>query len=249
MAGPDGSGWPSRWPAGSASSASASPGLRAADVTAAALAEVRSDAFPVPTQPTAPTWGRWWRVTRAIPMKSRAVQVTRNVDYWGDGRHAAPPRHLPFPPRPAREGAGDGVRPRRRMGHRRQARAGQADDVRAGGPGLGLRRHQLPAQPEGHLARPHRRREARPRLGQGTRRRIRRRPRLRRDQRGLGRRPPLRAGGAHRRGPGVPARLRGGGHLGAGLRPLLRRHGPDVVARGLGHLRSRAWSRCSRRPS
>jgi acetyl esterase/lipase len=64
-------------------------GLRAADVTAAALSEVRSDTFPVPAKPTDPTWGRWWRVTRAIPMKSRAVQVTRNVDYWGDGR----PRH------------------------------------------------------------------------------------------------------------------------------------------------------------
>jgi acetyl esterase/lipase len=64
-------------------------GLRAADVTAAALSEVRSDTFPVPTQPTAPTWGRWWRVTRAIPMKSRAVEATRHVDYWGDGS----PRH------------------------------------------------------------------------------------------------------------------------------------------------------------
>ena len=64
-------------------------GLRAVDVTAAALAEVRSDAFPVPVTPTDPTWGRWWRVTRAIPMKSRAVRATRNVDYWGDGR----PRH------------------------------------------------------------------------------------------------------------------------------------------------------------
>ena len=64
-------------------------GLRAADVTAAALAEVRSDAFPVPVTPTDPTWGRWWRVTRAIPMKSRAVRASRNVDYWGDGR----PRH------------------------------------------------------------------------------------------------------------------------------------------------------------
>jgi acetyl esterase/lipase len=61
-------------------------GLRTADVTAAALAEVRGETFPIPTQPTVPTWGRWWRVTRAIPMKSRAVQVTRNLDYWGDGR-------------------------------------------------------------------------------------------------------------------------------------------------------------------
>ena len=50
-------------------------GRRAAGVTAAALAEVRSGAFPIPDEPTAPTWGRWWRVTRAIPIKSRAVQV------------------------------------------------------------------------------------------------------------------------------------------------------------------------------
>jgi acetyl esterase/lipase len=60
-------------------------GRRAARVTAAALTEVRSAAFPVPTEPTAPTWGRWWRVTRAIPFGSRAVRVTRNIDYWGDG--------------------------------------------------------------------------------------------------------------------------------------------------------------------
>jgi acetyl esterase/lipase len=60
-------------------------GRRAARVTAAALTEVRTPAFPVPLQPTAPTWGRWWRVTRAIPFGSRAVRVTRNVDYWGDG--------------------------------------------------------------------------------------------------------------------------------------------------------------------
>ena len=46
---------------------------------------MRSPAFPVPDEPTAPTWGRWWRVTRAIPFKSRAVRVTRNIDYWGDG--------------------------------------------------------------------------------------------------------------------------------------------------------------------
>jgi acetyl esterase/lipase len=61
-------------------------GRRAADVTAAALAEVRSDAFPVPAQRTDPTWGRWWRVTRAIPLKSRAVVATSNIDYWGDGQ-------------------------------------------------------------------------------------------------------------------------------------------------------------------
>jgi acetyl esterase/lipase len=60
-------------------------GLRAAGVTAAALGEVRSHGFPVPTDPTAPTWGRWWRVTRAIPFRSRAVEGTFDVDYWGDG--------------------------------------------------------------------------------------------------------------------------------------------------------------------
>jgi acetyl esterase/lipase len=61
-------------------------GLRAADVTAGALDEVRADSLPVPATPTPPTRGGWWRVTRAIPFKSRAVQATRNIDYWGDGR-------------------------------------------------------------------------------------------------------------------------------------------------------------------
>lgn len=59
-------------------------GLRASEVTDAALAEVRSDAFPVPTERTDPAWGRWWRVSRAIPIKSRAIRATRNLDYWGD---------------------------------------------------------------------------------------------------------------------------------------------------------------------
>ena len=60
-------------------------GRRAANVTAAALSAVRSPAFPVPDKPTAPTWGRWWRVTRAIPFGSRAIRATRNLDYWADG--------------------------------------------------------------------------------------------------------------------------------------------------------------------
>ena len=61
-------------------------GRRAAGVTAAALDEVRTDAFPVPLDPTAPTWGRWWRVSRAIPLRSRSVEAVHDVDYWGDGR-------------------------------------------------------------------------------------------------------------------------------------------------------------------
>jgi acetyl esterase/lipase len=60
-------------------------GRRAGRVTAAALDEVRSGAFAIPAEPTAATWGSWWRVTRAIPLRSRAVQATRNIDYWGDG--------------------------------------------------------------------------------------------------------------------------------------------------------------------
>jgi acetyl esterase/lipase len=61
-------------------------GSRAATVTAAALADVRSPSFPVPADPTTPSWGKWWRITRAIPFKSRAVRVTCNIDYWGDGQ-------------------------------------------------------------------------------------------------------------------------------------------------------------------
>lgn len=60
-------------------------GRRSGAVVAAALAAVRSAEFPVPTEPVVPTWGRWWRVTQAIPLKGRSVKATRNIDYWGDG--------------------------------------------------------------------------------------------------------------------------------------------------------------------
>jgi acetyl esterase/lipase len=60
-------------------------GRRAAGVVRRALDEVRSEAFPVPTESVAPTWGRWWRVTQAFPLKGRATEVIKNVDYWGDG--------------------------------------------------------------------------------------------------------------------------------------------------------------------
>ena len=60
-------------------------GRRAAGVVQHALDEVRSEAFPVPTERAVPTWGRWWRVTQAFPLKGRAVQTTKNIDYWGDG--------------------------------------------------------------------------------------------------------------------------------------------------------------------
>ncbi|HEX3796729.1 MAG TPA: alpha/beta hydrolase [Acidimicrobiales bacterium] len=60
-------------------------GRRAGAVVSAALDEVRSENFPVPTEAVAPTWGRWWRVTQAIPLQGRSVRATKNIDYWGDG--------------------------------------------------------------------------------------------------------------------------------------------------------------------
>ncbi len=60
-------------------------GIRAAAVVARSLDEVRSESFPVPDHPTDPTWGKWWRVTRAIPFKSRAVDVVHDIDYAADG--------------------------------------------------------------------------------------------------------------------------------------------------------------------
>ncbi len=64
-------------------------------------------------------------------------------------------------------------------------------------------------------------------------------PVVRRRQRRVGRRPPLCAAGAERRRPRLPARVRGGGHVGRGLRPLLRRHGHDRLPRGRRPLRPR----------
>ena len=62
------------------------------------------------------------------------------------------------------------------MGDKRAA--GHPDDARAGPAGLGVRRHQLPAEPQGHLARPHRRLQAGGGLGPGAHRRVRGRPRV-----------------------------------------------------------------------
>jgi acetyl esterase/lipase len=60
-------------------------GRRAGDVVDAALGEVRRGDFPVALRPAVPTWGGFWRVTRAVPLKGRSVLATKNVDYWGDG--------------------------------------------------------------------------------------------------------------------------------------------------------------------
>jgi acetyl esterase/lipase len=60
-------------------------GRRATGVVQAALDDVRQPDFPVPPDIGAPGWGNFWRVTRAIPLKGRAVQSVKDIDYWGDG--------------------------------------------------------------------------------------------------------------------------------------------------------------------
>jgi len=62
-------------------------GWRADRVVDAALAQVRDDDFPVPTEAVAASWDRTWKVSRAVPLKGRSVGVTKNIDYWGDGDH------------------------------------------------------------------------------------------------------------------------------------------------------------------
>ena len=84
-------------------------GARAGRVVDAALAQVRDDDFPVPTDAVAASWERTWKVSRAVPLKGRSVGVTKNIDYWGDGDHrhrldiyrARQPRRKGQVPRPA----------------------------------------------------------------------------------------------------------------------------------------------------
>lgn len=59
-------------------------GHRARLVVADALASASGPPLPSVSLP-APTWGRWWRLTRAIPLQSHDVEVVRDIDYWGDG--------------------------------------------------------------------------------------------------------------------------------------------------------------------
>ncbi len=79
-------------------------GQRTGLVTAAALDEVRTPAFPVPDMPTAATWGKWWRVSRGIPLRSRTVEPVRDVAYCDN--HQARHRLDIYRPRlPAPHGA------------------------------------------------------------------------------------------------------------------------------------------------
>jgi acetyl esterase/lipase len=63
----------------------AASGARASKAVQAALGEVRSADFPIRAEPEVASWGTFWRISRAIPLKGRAVRAFRNIDYWGDG--------------------------------------------------------------------------------------------------------------------------------------------------------------------
>lgn len=60
-------------------------GHRDGQVVAAALARdlLGADAAPPPLPE--PEWGRWWRLTRAVPVWGRHTEVVKNIDYFGDG--------------------------------------------------------------------------------------------------------------------------------------------------------------------
>ena len=61
-------------------------GRRAGSVVADALAGASGQALPR-IEPPKPEWGRWWRLTQAVPVRARSTELTKNVDYWGDGIH------------------------------------------------------------------------------------------------------------------------------------------------------------------
>lgn len=64
-------------------------GHRAGRVVARALGQASGPPFPMVPVPPAPEWGKWWRLTQAIPLRGRSVSIVKNLDYWGDGA----PRH------------------------------------------------------------------------------------------------------------------------------------------------------------
>jgi len=63
-------------------------GYRARRVVEDALGAT-TGGLAVPTELPAPTWGRWWRLARAVPLRTRDIVIDRDLDYWGDGA----PRH------------------------------------------------------------------------------------------------------------------------------------------------------------
>ena len=171
-----------------------------------------------PEQPDHPPAGGEPRAPAAAPLRHDARRLLR-----GDGSPQPARRVAPGRPPPRRQGAGAGAGARRGVDHGQQGAAGRGAHGPPRRAGLGVRGGQLPALAEGHLARPHRRREAGAGLGEGAHRRVRRRPRLRGHHRRLGRRAPVVARRAHPERRRLPARVRGRRHDRAGGGALLRR--------------------------
>jgi acetyl esterase/lipase len=59
-------------------------GASANEVMLSALRDATGPALPFATPLPAPEWGRWWRLTRAFPIRSRNIKVTKGLDYFGD---------------------------------------------------------------------------------------------------------------------------------------------------------------------
>ncbi len=174
---------------------------------------------PVPVPPHPPHPQRRLRRRRPVPPQAR--------------RGGAPGRPADRRPRA-------GLRPRGRLDHRRQAGAGDTDDARAGRAGVGVRGRQLPAQPQGDVARPRRRLQAGAGLGPCPCGRLRGRPLLPRRVGGLGRRPPVRPGRPDPERGRVAAGVRGRRHLGGRLHAVLRGPRRDGRPRVEWHPRSRS---------
>ncbi len=60
-------------------------GRRASGVVADALAGATGPPLAPTDEPFRPAWGRWWRLTQAVPLRSRSTEIIKNVDYWGNG--------------------------------------------------------------------------------------------------------------------------------------------------------------------
>ena len=60
-------------------------GHRSGQVVARALGEATGPPFAMVPVPPRPEWGKWWRLTQAVPLRGRSVEMVKNIDYWGDG--------------------------------------------------------------------------------------------------------------------------------------------------------------------
>ena len=59
-------------------------GARAASVVTEALRDATGPPLGVSAPPPA-AWARWWRLLRAVPVRTSGAEIVRNLDYWGDG--------------------------------------------------------------------------------------------------------------------------------------------------------------------